>query len=79
MLEPGRFRLPRNEREEAHLADQGLVSARYPNSVPARLFMDHTRPEPMLGVLDVDRAILLDEAELAALDAKAIPHGVIID
>ena len=125
MLEPGRFRLPRNEREEAHLADQGLVSALYPDTLPARVFMGHTRPEPMLGVLqplttghkrtaalgflnhggtlttqgmlfvnrstwahallevarvlDVDRATLLNEAELAALDGKTSPHGVIID
>ena len=125
MLEPGRFRVPRNEREEAHLADGVWVSGLYPDSVTARVFMTHTRPEPMLGVLqplttghkrtaalgflnhggtlttqgilfvnrstwahallevarvlDVDRATLLDEAELAALDGKAIPHGVIID
>ena len=125
MLEPGRFRLPRNEREEAHLADQGLVSALYPDTLPARVFMGHTRPEPMLGVLqplttghkrtaalgflnhggtlttqgmlfvnrstwahallevarvlDVDRTTLLNEAELAALDGKTSPHGVIID
>ena len=125
MLEPGRFRLPRNEREEAHLADQGLVSALYPDTLPARVFMGHTRPEPMLGVLqplttghkrtaalgflnhggtlttqgmlfvnrstwahallevarvlDVDRTTLLNEAEMAALDGKTSPHGVIID
>ncbi len=125
MLEPGRFRAPRNEREEAHQADEGLVSDLYPDSAPARVFMSHTRPEPMLGtlqplatgykstaalgflnhggtlttqgmlfvnrctwahallevarVLGLDRATLLDQAELAALDGKASPHGVIID
>ena len=125
MLEPGRFRVPRNAREEAHQADGGLVSMLFPDSVLARVFMGHTRPEPMLGVLqplatgrrrtaalgflnhggtlttqgmlfvnrstwahallevarvlDVERADLLDETELAALDGKASPHGVIID
>ncbi len=125
MLEPGRFRLPRNEREQAHLADGRLVSELYPDSAPSRVFLSHTRPEPILGalqplsmghkrtgalgflnhggtlttqgmlfvnrstwahallevarVLNVDRATLLDEAEIAALDGKASPHGVIID
>ncbi len=125
VLEPGRFRMPRNEREEAHLANNNLVAGCYPDSVPARVFVTHTRPEPMLGVLqplntghkrtaalgflnhggtltiegmlfvnrstwahvlleiarvlEMDRAILLDDAELAALHGRASPHGTIID
>ena len=51
MLEPGRFRAPRSEREAAHAADGGLVSALYPGSMQARVFVAHTRPEPMLGAL----------------------------
>ena len=125
MLEPGRFRTPRNEREENHLAGKALVSDLYPESVEARIFMTHTRPEPMLGILQplhtgskhtaalgflnhggtlttegmlfvnrstwahlvldvgrvlrVEREDLLSRKELAALDGKAAPHGVIIE
>ncbi len=125
MLEPGRFRIPRNEREEEHLADEGLVSELYPESVKARIFMTHTRPEPLLGtlqplhtgaaltaalgflnrggtlttdgmlfvnhstwahllleagqVLGIEREELLTERELAALDCRETPHGVILD
>ncbi len=51
MIEPGRFRLPRTEREKAHLTPSQLQSDLYPEDVPARLFVTHTRPEVLLGVL----------------------------
>jgi phosphoketolase len=51
LLEPGRFRLPRSEGEQAHQAPTSLRDNLYPESVPARLFVTHTRPEPFLGVL----------------------------
>jgi phosphoketolase len=51
MLEPGRFRIPRSEREEAHLAPTQFQAGLYPNSVTSRLFVTHTRPEVLLGVL----------------------------
>jgi phosphoketolase len=51
MLEPGRFRAPRSPREAAHAAPVPIVEALYPARTPARLFICHTRPEPMLGVL----------------------------
>lgn len=51
MLEPGRFRQPRTEGEEAHLAPAHYREALYPGPVPARVIVTHTRPEPMLGVL----------------------------
>jgi hypothetical protein len=51
MLEPGRFRSPRSEGEAAHMAAAGIRSALYPNDVPARVFVTHTRPEVILGVL----------------------------
>jgi phosphoketolase len=51
MLEPGRFRIPRGERERAHLAPIGVRARLYPDRVAARVFVTHTRPEPMLGVL----------------------------
>ncbi len=51
MFEPGRFRSPRNQDEGGHLAAAGAVSALYPAAAEARVFLVHTRPEPMLGVL----------------------------
>jgi phosphoketolase len=51
MLEPARFRFPRSEGESAHAASADVTAALYPNHVPARIFVTHTRPEPLLGVL----------------------------
>jgi phosphoketolase len=51
MLEPGRFRFPRSEGESAHAASDDARSALYPNQVSARVFVTHTRPETILGVL----------------------------
>jgi phosphoketolase len=51
MLEPGRFRAPRSENEKAHLVPAQLQAELYPNSVPARVFVTHTRPELLLGTL----------------------------
>jgi len=51
MVEPGRFRIPRDEGELAHAAPGDRVAALYPESVPSRVFVTHTRPEPMLGTL----------------------------
>lgn len=51
MLEPGRFRTPRSEGERQHIAPEELKKELYPDGVKARLFVTHTRPETMLGVL----------------------------
>jgi phosphoketolase len=51
MLEPGRFRRPRDAREQAHVAAREVVQRCYPDRVRARLFLTHTRPESVLGVL----------------------------
>ncbi|MBI2860375.1 MAG: xylulose 5-phosphate 3-epimerase [Chloroflexi bacterium] len=51
MLEPGRFRAPRSQGERQHAASPELVSELYPEQVYARLFVTHTRPDIMLGVL----------------------------
>jgi phosphoketolase len=51
MLEPGRFRFPRSDGESAHEASVDVRAALYPNQVPARVFVTHTRPETILGVL----------------------------
>lgn len=123
MIEPGRFRLPRNDREKAHLTPARLQSELYPEGVPARLFVTHTRPEVLLGilhplhtgshqtaglgfinqggtlnvsgmlfvnrctyahiltettrVLGMDREKLLTLDEMAALDGKASPEGIL--
>jgi phosphoketolase len=63
LLEPGRFRAPRNEREARHMALATVRAQLYPESVRPRLFLTHTRPEPMLGVLGplstADRTVAL--------------------
>jgi phosphoketolase len=51
MLEPARFREPHSEGERAHAVPQDLRAQIYPYSVPARIFLTHTRPGPLLGVL----------------------------
>ncbi len=51
MLEPGRFRAPRSLGEQAHAAPDRLKAYLYPDSATARIFLTHTRPETILGVL----------------------------
>jgi len=123
MLEPGRFRVPRSEGEKRHLVSPDVLARLYPDSVTARVFITHTRPEPLLGTLGplhtgpgtialgfsnqggtlsvegllfvngstwahcldavarlvgLDRGDLLTAEEIAALDHRRSPHGVII-
>jgi phosphoketolase len=124
MLEPGRFRAPRSKGEEAHAVPDNLKHDLYPDSVRSRIFLVHTRPETILGVLHpltagsghtgalgfigqggtlttsgmlfinrstwahtIDKAAqllglprekLLSSEEVAALDGRANPEGVII-
>jgi phosphoketolase len=124
MLEPGRFRRPRSVREAAHAARSDVIERLYPATTAVRVFVTHTRPEAMLGVLapltvgtstiglgytnaggtlDLDgllfvngcswahcvdavarllgiaRERLLDADEIAALDHRRSPEGVITD
>jgi phosphoketolase len=124
MLEPGRFRVARSEREACHLAAPDLIARLYPPAVQRRLFVSHTRAEPLLGTLQPlhtgdgtaalgfanqggtlsvdgmlfvngqswahcldavvsllggDRADLLSADEIAALERRRSPHGVVID
>ena len=51
MLEPGRFRAPRDSRERGHAAPPEVVERCYPAGAPARIFLTHTRPESVLGAL----------------------------
>jgi phosphoketolase len=50
LLEPGRFRAPRDEIEARHTASPEDLEAFFPERLP-RLVLTHTRPEPMLGLL----------------------------
>ena len=123
MLEPGRFRTPRSDGERDHSASADLQKQLYPDDVAARVFVTHTRPEPVLGTLQrlntgertaalgfinhggtlsirglmyvnrctwahvlleasrvagLPRDDLLTAEELAALEGKAAPEGVIV-
>jgi phosphoketolase len=51
MLEPGRFRAPRSDREAAHQAPAAVRARCYPAAAEARIFFTHTRPEVLVGVL----------------------------
>lgn len=50
IIEAGRFRLPRDERDAAHGSPADLVSL-FPQTHDARAILTHTRPEPMVGLL----------------------------
>jgi phosphoketolase len=124
MLEPGRFRDPRDEYERRHMASAEVTQSLFPGAVAARVFNVHTRVEPMRGVLwplvldprktrflgfrnqgatvDVEGLLYLNEAtwahvlrevalatgrsvgdlltpaEVAAIERRASPHGVVI-
>lgn len=51
MLEPGRFRHARDEMEEQILVSPARLEEHYPSVSPSRLFVVHTRPEPLIGCL----------------------------
>lgn len=124
MLEPGRFREPRSRGETAHMAPEESRKRLYPDNVTARLFIVHTRPQTMLGVLQplntgygntvglgyigqggtltasgmlfvnkttwahvlaaaarvlgMGRQLLLTTKELAAIDGRSTPEGIIV-
>jgi phosphoketolase len=51
LLEPGRFRAPRSISEAGHQASPEVIARLFPAKVVPRLFMTHTRPETILGLL----------------------------
>lgn len=51
IVEPGRFRTPRDERERAFVAGDAALQQLFPASAAARVLVSHMRPEPTLGVL----------------------------
>lgn len=50
LLEPSRFRAPRDGIEASCTVDDPTLTALFPASLP-RVILTHTRPEPMLGLL----------------------------
>lgn len=50
LLEPGRFRAPRDSAEAAALSPEETRQALFPERVRLRVFVTHTRPETLLGV-----------------------------
>lgn len=51
LLEPGRFRAPRSISEQAHQTSSDVIARLFPTKVAPRLFVTHTRPEMVLGLL----------------------------
>lgn len=51
LLEPGRFRAARSILEQAHQASPEVTARLFPAGVAPRLFVTHTRPETLLGLL----------------------------
>src|SRR5450830_1375742 len=51
LIEPGRFRQPRGRRELLHSATDELRHSLYPEHISTRVFVCHTHPEIMSGVL----------------------------
>lgn len=50
LLEPGRFRIPRDPIEQSFTVDDATLATLFPPNMP-RVIATHTRPEPMLGLL----------------------------
>lgn len=51
LLEPSRFRLPRDRQEASQLVPSDVIATLFPEKVTARVFLSHTRPEPISGAL----------------------------
>ena len=62
LLEPGRFRQPRDLYEQTYVSDVAARISLFPDDIRLRIFVSHLRPEILLGVcrpldLGVDRCI----------------------
>jgi phosphoketolase len=51
LIEPGRFRVPRDRHEETIVAMAPERDALFPATALTRVFLTHTRPEPYLGAI----------------------------
>lgn len=67
LQEPGKYRLARDQYEAEQLASEEVKNALFPESVRARVFAVHTRPEPLLGHL---RSLDLGPNKTSALGYK---------
>jgi phosphoketolase len=52
LLEPGRFRRPRRASERDHQASPDVQNGLFGDRARCRVLVTHTRPEPMLGLLE---------------------------
>jgi phosphoketolase len=52
LIEPGRFRRPRTDRERQHQATPPTRAGLFPEHCRAVVLVSHTRPEPMCGLLE---------------------------
>jgi phosphoketolase len=64
LLEPGRFRQPRDPYEQTYVCDVATRTSLFPDDIRLRIFVSHLRPEILLGVcrpldLGFDRCIAL--------------------
>jgi phosphoketolase len=51
VIEPGRFRAPRDEREQDFVAGDQALRALFPETAAVRVIVSHMRPEPTLGLM----------------------------
>ena len=51
LVEPGRFRTPRDAQEATIAASEEIVGNLFPEASRARVFVSHTRPEPLCGLI----------------------------
>jgi phosphoketolase len=51
MMEPGRFRYPRDDREAGAVASRKQRELLFPELIEARVFVGHVRPESLAGVV----------------------------
>lgn len=51
LLEPGRFRNPRDSYEAAHMVSSEQREMLFPQTSVVRVFLTHTHPEPFLGII----------------------------
>jgi len=50
IIEPGKFRIPRDKHEKEYTVDDQVLKKIFPDQLP-RIILSHTRPEPILGIL----------------------------
>jgi phosphoketolase len=51
ILEPGKFRMPRNEGEFNHMTPKYVTEEIFPKRLEKMVLVTHTRPEPMVGTI----------------------------